>query len=207
MNGGEFRRQLGIDAVTFQAYLDEGLPWHGNEDNPEFDDVETATWLVQQGKVELDPTRVARSMQLAADQLGIGVGSFHRWAQLEGFPGRPGYYPLIEIKEWHDALAVKTKPAKEKSSLSIKEQRDLLKLREEKGLLVEVSEVIRIMKLSTSYAVAELNLIAGKFESRVPAGTDEELIGIMRDIIKQTVREACTILSEMEMDFREKDTE
>ena len=70
---------------------------------------------------------------------------------------------------------------------------------------MEVSEVNRIMRLSTSYAVAELNLIAGKFESKLPAGTDEELIAIMRETIKQTVREACTILSEMEMDFRDED--
>ena len=71
--------------------------------------------------------------------------------------------------------------------------------------LVEVSEVNRIMQLSTSYAVAELNLIAGKFESKLPAGTDEELVAIMRETIKQTVREACTILSEMEMDYRDDD--
>lgn len=202
MNSGEFLERLGIDAATLQTYLDDGLPFRGSEDDPEFDDSETATWLVRHGKVELDPTRVACSMEAAAGQLGIGVGSFHRWAQLEGFPGRPSYYPLAEIKQWHDEIKEAKSPAKEKGPLSIKEQRDLLKLREESGLLVEVVEVNRIMQLSTSYAVAELNLISGKFESRVPAGTDEELVAIMRDIIQSTVREACTILSEMEMDFQ-----
>ncbi len=134
---------------------------------------------------------------------------------MDGFPGRPGFYPLLEIREWNDSrdkkvnqFATKAEVEKNSSSnreLSIKERRDLLKLQQEQGLLVEVAEVNRIMRLSTSYAVAELNLIAGKFESKLPAGTDEELVAIMRETIKQTVREACTILSEMEMDFRDDD--
>ncbi len=120
------------------------------------------------------------------------------------------YRPTSRLRESHDKRVnqyatqgdVEKKPSSDRE-LTIKEQRDLLKLNEERGLLVEVSEVNRIMQLSTSYAVAELNLIAGKFEARIPAGTDEELVAIMRETINQTVREACTILSEMEMDYRD----
>ena len=69
--------------------------------------------------------------------------------------------------------------------------------------MVEAAEVKHLIQRSTAYAVAELNLIARKFEARIPAGTDEELIAIMRQTIKDTVRECCTILAEMEMDYRD----
>ena len=212
MDRHEFCHKFDCDEMELEAFIEEGMPWHGEQSDLEFDEAEVATWLLVNGKAAINTSKVARSATDAAQRLGISRQTLHTWAKIDSFPGRPGLFPIDEIREWDASRSKRVNQyatqgdVKEKSSsngeLSIKEQRDLLKLQQEQGLLVEVAGVKRIMQLSTSYAVAELNLIAGKFESRVPAGTDEELVAIMRDIIKQTVREACLILSEMEMDYR-----
>ena len=213
MDRNGFCHKFDCDAMKLDGFIGEGMPWRGDRSDPEFDEAEVATWLLVNGKAAIDASKVARTATDAAQRLGISRQTLHAWAKINDFPGRPGLFPIEEIREWDASRSkrvnqyasqedIEKKPSSN-GELSIKERRDLLKLQQEQGLLVEVIEVKRIMQLSTSYAIAELNLIAGKFESKLPAGTDEELVAIMRETIKQTVREACTIL--MEMDFRDDD--
>ena len=72
-------------------------------------------------------------------------------------------------------------------------------------MLVEVEEVKRDIQRANACAVAELNLLPGKVESRLPAGLDGELVQIIRETIKQTVVESLTILSEQEDNYEDDD--
>ena len=64
--------------------------------------------------------------------------------------------------------------------------------------MVEVEEVKRDIQRAYAYAVAELNLLSGKVESKLPAGIEGELVRIIRETIKHTVAECLTILAELE---------
>ena len=212
MDRAEFCQRLGIDETALDGLIQEGLPWYGAEDNPEFDDSEVATWLVVHGKAEINQDRVARTASEAAVKLGIAKTTLYQWAHRKGFPGRTGYYPIDEIREWDSAQVkklnqyatiedVENRNGDKGQAVSVKERRDLLKLKKEQGLLVDVEEVKRDTQRANAYAVAELNLLSGKVESKLPAGLDGELVQIIRETIKDTVVECLTILAELENNY------
>ena len=165
------------------------------------------------GKATIDTSKVTRTATDAAHRLGISRQTLHTWAKVDGFPGRPGFYPIQEIVEWDatrnkrvNQYATQEDDKKESSSdreLSIKEQRDLLKLQKERGELVEVAEVCRDIQRAYAYAVSELNLIAPKVESKLPADLDQGLVRVIRDMINQTVNEVRTIIADHEFNYRD----
>ncbi len=212
MDCDEFCRKFDCGKMELEAFIEERMPWHGERSDPEFDEPEVASWLFVNGKATIDTSKVARSATDAADRLGISRQTLHTWAKVDGFPGRPGFYPLREICDWNESRDKKLNQytteaeAEEKSSdrsLSIKEQRDLLKLKQEQGELIEVAEVCRDIQRSYAYAVSELNLIAPKVESKLPADLDQELVRIIRDTIRQTLHEVRTILADHEHNYRD----
>ena len=59
------RREL-CDALRFEeskldGLIEAGMPWHGDSEDPEFDETEVASWLVATGRAEIDPSKVATS--------------------------------------------------------------------------------------------------------------------------------------------------
>ncbi len=212
MDRHEFCRKFDCDEIELEAFIGEGMPWRGERSDPEFDESEVATWLYTSGRATIDATKIAQTATDAAQRLGISRQTLHTWAKIDGFPGRPGFYPIQEIVKWDAARNKRVnqyanqEDVEEKSSpnreLNIKEQRDLLKLQRERGELVEVAEVCRDIRRSYAYAVSELNLIAPKVESKLPADLDQELVRIIRDTIRQTVDEVRTIIADHEYDYR-----
>lgn len=207
MNREEICHRLGIDETHLERLIAEGMPAHGEPPEEVFDEPEVATWLYRNGKAQIDRDEVSVTTAEAAERLGIHRRTLLDWCKKDGFPGRSGYYPIGAIRDWDAARTKKVnqyatieeeqeRPEK-KEQLSIKEQRDLLKLEKERGELIEVDEVRRTLARGVSYAVSELGLIAGRVESRLPAGLDADLVRIIRDTIKTTVEEACTIVSEI----------
>lgn len=203
--------RLSIDEARLEEFIALGMPWHGESADPEFDESECATWLFVNGKAEIDREKVCRTAVDATVKLGVSLRTLTAWSHLDGFPGRPGYYPIAEIEEWDVARNKKLNQHATQADvddetcekLSVKERRDLLKLKREEGLLVEVEEVKRDVQRANACAVAELNLLSGKIESRLPAGLDLELVQIIRETIKATVAESLTILSEQELDYKD----
>jgi len=211
MDKAQFSMEFGVSDSEIEQYIDEGMPCRGDRDELEFDTSKVATWLVAAGKAEIDRDKVASTKTGAAEKLGVTEKTFGLWTQIDGFPGRIGYYPIADIRSWNETRDKKVNQyattdelrPKDNADLSIKEQRDLLKLEQERGLLVEVEEIKRDVQRAYAYAVAELNTLAGKVESQLPAGIDDEIVRIIREVINRGIRESLTILAEQELMFED----
>ena len=207
MNRAELCELLDIDETQLDCYLTEGMPHDGNSPDEEFEEEEVSTWLLTAGKAELDRDQVATTVAEAAKRLGCTWNTLRGWIGLEGFPGDLGYFPIAEIEEWNLSRVKKvnqhadTEDVKqnEHRELSIKERRDLLKLKKEESELLDAGRVKRMLQRLGSYLVSELNTLAGRIESRLPAGTSEEMVAIMRETTQQVVIECREIISEFQL--------
>lgn len=211
MNREEVCNRLGIDESKLDEFIAADMPWHGESQDPEFYEAECATWLVVNGKAEVDRDKVSRTATEASEKLGVARQTLHAWSRMDGFPGRPSYYPIDEIREWDAAKNKRLNQhatqddaeGKSREKLSVKDRRDLLKLQKEEGLLVEFEVVKRDIQRANSYMIGELNLLPGKVESKLPAGLEANLVQIIRAAIKDTVAECLRIMSEHEGDYKE----
>lgn len=198
---------LGVTETRLEEWITAGLPCTGERPDEEFEQAEVATWLYQTGRAEIDRDNVATNGDDASRRLGISRRTLTEWQHLPGFPGRSGYFPINDIMRWNEQRDKKVNQyatqsesdenKKRRPDLTIKEQRDLLKLQQERGELVEIDVVTGVLSRGVAFAKAELALIAGKVESRLPAELGDDLVRLIREQINRAVDEACTLISEM----------
>lgn len=98
------KRRLGITEDDLAMYLSEGLPVHKGHKNGLFDQDECIEWLERNALAD-PPDTVVFDIKLLAKKLGVTAQAVRYWqdqAPENGFPGRPGYYPIRAIREWRD---------------------------------------------------------------------------------------------------------
>ncbi len=219
MNIDEICQHLGVDEAKIEEWMTLGLPFEGTKRKPEFNEYKVTAWLLEEGIAQLDDNRVAKSLNETAKRLGFNFKTVHGWSQQYDFPGCPGYYPLEKIDAWQKSRQAtrrinqymsvgqafeKTNGTKPESNgeehLTIKQRRDLLKLKQEEGELVLIEEVRADMARAHSFIITQLNQIAGKIEVSLPASLDEDTVHLIRDTVKKEIKECCEIIAEHEQD-------
>ena len=84
MDRDEFCHKFDCDEMKLDGFIGEGMPWHGDRIDPEFDEAEVATWLLVNGKAAIDNSKVARTVTDAAQRLGISRQTLHTWVKIDG---------------------------------------------------------------------------------------------------------------------------
>jgi phage terminase Nu1 subunit (DNA packaging protein) len=206
MNAEVLCEQLGIDELQLEKLISEGLPWTGTAKKKQFDNDAVVYWLIENGVADVEDDNIVKSTEEVGAALGVTGKAVEYWMKQEGFPGRVGYMPLDEIREWRKIWEDRRKSPKKddgEDKLSIQDELRKLKLEQARSELISLHEVQGEFTRQSSHVRSELHNIPAKVESRLPSDLSPELVSMIREVLVSTIDESMKILREIIGDLEE----
>lgn len=182
MTADQLLEAIGIDRPKLDAWLAEGMPHQPGKSGPAFDVAAVHRWLLDTGRAR--PRRIVRTQAEVAVACGVNVQTVKQWRG-RGLPGKSGQWDLDAIDSWleehqlgqHRPTEPAVEPAPE-GAVSRAEaerrravadaERAELRVRRERGELIEVHRVVREYQHHATHARALMQQMPNRLLADLP---------------------------------------